>query len=350
MLYYNINPKTIQDDDLLANKYKDSKLNKLLNGNGINNIPNLNIITTSSAVEEANKCGNGPLKILKDSIDDYDCQKICATSNASALIVNEGDSFSFSNTGLDPGLYCMLGDRLDCEPQTTYPVMTLNSVTCYPKYPELFGGETGKKIVACNDSLIYDPKNYLYDRLNQKPVYNTNGILMTSEGADEKLSDGLYRFVCKFEGEDERGNLYMENPLSRYHPIKNMCASMIYRAHPNVKTIFNEDGSVTCDCGDYQETRVVNIDPNDKSSKCASERDSIEPVNKELYKMTKTYPCFTLFSPFTDIGKMHPCPPEQFTREGNMFSKLEMNISDDTTALIGHPLYKNLKLGTAFFN
>lgn len=345
LLYYKIDDKTIKEDDELADAYADSKMNALLNGSGINNIPNLNIVTTNSDIDVANKCASGPIKIQKDYISDVSCQKLCMSSNASSLVVNAGDHISYNNSELSAGVYCLLGDRPECNLQTTYAVMTLNSVVCYPKYPELFGGPTGDKVVACNDSNIYDAKNYLYDNLTQQRVYSPAGLYLTSAGADELMPDGSYRFVCKFKGEDVRGNTYIQHPLDRFHPMKNECAKLIYRAHPDVVTKYGSDGSRICDCGNIQETRVANIDPNDPSSLCSSIQESVTPINKDLQILNKPYPCYTAYSPFKDIGSMHPCPPDQFTREGNMIGKIELPMSYNLNAFISHAEYKSMTDG-----
>lgn len=345
-MHYKLDKKTISEDEALADKFGNSKMNALLNGSGINNIPNLNIITTNSDIELANKCGDGPLKVDYTSINDSQCQKICLTSNASALMVNEGENIAYNNAELSAGAYCLLGDKPECDLQTTYAVMTLNSVVCYPKYPELFGGTDGRKIVACNDSSIYDSKNYLYDGLTQSRVYNTSGIIMTSDGADEKLPDGTYRFTCKFEGEDPRGNRYLQHPLNRFHPIKNRCAELIYRSHPDVKSVFEEDGTITCDCGDIKETRVSNINPNDKTSQCSSIQSTSKVLNKSKLQVTIPYPCFTLYSPISHIGTMLPCPTDQFTRQGNLIGEITLVASTDPTAAIMHGEYNSMVDGT----
>lgn len=349
MLYYKIDDKTIKEDEALAEKYADPKMNALLNGSGINNIPNLNIITTNSDIETANKCAAGPVKVQNNYISDAACQKLCLTSNASALIVNSGDHIAYNNSELVEGAYCLLGERPECDLTTTYAVMTLNSVVCYSKVPELFGGTLGKTVVACNDLKHYDADNYLYDGLNQRRVYNSENIYFTADGANEKLPDGSYRFTCVFEGEDDRGNLYQEHPLNRFHPIKNECASLIYRAHPDVKTKWNENGTRICDCGDFQETRVGNMDPDDPSSLCSSIISKLEKVDKEQMLLTKPYPCFTMFSPAVNIGSMHPCPPEQFTRQGNMIGKLELTVSTNTNTFLSYGDYKSLSDGFCIY-
>lgn len=350
MLYYKFDDTRIRADvDKLAKKLQSNPIQALINGSGINNIPNLNITTTNPQIAKANDCGNGPVYIGSHG-SDHDCVRICSNSSASVINVSDGDTFIYNSSTLQPGAHCILGERPMCNMKTTYAMMTVNSVVCRSKYPQLVGGPVGTTIIACNDRKINDPQNYLWD-------YATNSRFspLTTEfqSADELLPDGSYRFRCKFQGVDNQNNQYIENPLNRFHPFENYCAALIYSAHPDVKTKIDlENGTFECDCGEYEQTRVRHIDLNDKTSQCSSKSIAIvKDVNdKEILHLP--YKCFTLFSTIDDVGRYLPCPNDQFTVQGSKIAELQIPFSRKIDALIEHPIYKdfNADAGTVFMD
>lgn len=345
LLYYSFNKNLQAENDELAAKLADGPLQSLLNGSGINNIPLLNIISTNPAVTKANNCGKGPVYIGNTG-SDSDCIKVCANSSASVINVEEGETFISNSSVLQPGAHCIIGPRPECNMKTTDALMTINSIVCRPKFPNLFGGPTGTNVVACNNRLINDPQNYLWDyKYNQKVDPWTT--VVTDE--DELLNDGAFRFRCRFNGYDVRQNKYMQHPFNRFHPISNYCASQIYRAHPDVQTIFKSDGTFECDCGNAQDTRVQNLDPNDKSSLCSNIIKQVELDIRNRYTITVPYKCFTLYSLLEDVGKYPPCPNDQFTREGSQMSYVTVPFTTNDKALIEHPMYADFASDNGIF-
>ncbi|ATZ81582.1 PIF-2 [Drosophila innubila nudivirus] len=340
LLYYSFKDDIELENEKTAIKLSNNKIQNLLNGSGINNIPSLNIVTTNPEIIKANECGNGPAYIGKTGTD-HDCTQICSNSSASVINVAENEMYIYENTTLQVGAYCIIGDRPQCNMNTSYAMMTINSVTCRPRYPELIGGPLGNTIVACNNRDIIDPQNILWDyKFNEK--FNTFTTILSN--VDETLEDGSYRFQCRFNGYDTRKNQYMAHPFNRFHPIRNYCASGITSAHPNVKTIINpETGTYECDCGDFNETRVKNIDPNDKTSLCSNVSFDIKDDVKNRKLMTVPYRCFNLFSPISDVGTYLPCPNDQLIRDGSHYSSVTIPFSTNTNALIEHPEYKSFQ-------
>lgn len=341
-LYYKFDKNIEQRNESWAEKLADDKLQALLNGSGINNIPTLNIITTNAAVRKANACGKGPVRI-GDTGTDQDCIRACANSTASVINVEPGETYIYESAVLEAGANCILGPRPQCNMKTTYALMTVNSIVCRSKYPDLVGGPLGTTVVACNNKHINDPQNYLWDyRYNKK----FDPLSTEFTDANEVLNDGTYRFRCKFNGYDVRQNKLIQHPKNRFQPFRNYCASKIYAAHPAVQTILKDDGSFECDCGDPRETRVQNFDPNDKSSFCSnvSKADNDDYLDRRILKVP--YECFTLYSTLEDVGKLFPCPNDQFTRQGSQFSFVEVPYSTKLNAVIEHPIYRDFNDGT----
>lgn len=336
-LYYAFNKNIATQNDELAAKLSNGKLEALLNGSGINNIPNLNIVSTNAAVSTANACGKGPV-YLGNSGTNQDCIRTCANSSASVINVAAGETYIYESAVLQPGASCIIGPRPQCNMKTSYAMMTVNSIVCRSKYPDLVGGPLGTTVVACNNRQITDPQNYLWDyRYNKKFDPLTTDIT----DANEVLNDGSYRFQCKFHGYDVRQNQYVEHPNNRFQPFRNYCASEIYAAHPNVKTVVY-GADYRCDCGAYESTRVQNIDPSDPSSLCSNYSSSETIDDKQRRQLNVPYKCFTLFSPLDDVGKYLPCPSEQFTREGSQFGLLTVPFSTNPNQVIEHPMYKSM--------
>lgn len=338
LLYYSFDSDIPKRNEALAVKLADDKINALLNGSGINNIPNLNIITTNAAVNKANACGKGPVHIGSTGTD-QDCIRTCVNSSASVINVAEGETYIYESAVLQPGANCIIGARPQCNMKTSLAMMTVNSVVCRSRFPDIIGGPLGTNVVACNNKQITDPQNYLWDyKYNKKFDPLSTNIL----DVDEQLNDGTFRFRCKFGGYDVRKNQYIEHPHNRFHPYRNYCASEIYAAHPNVRTIIHSDGTYECDCGTFQDTRVKNINPKDKTSLCSNVSISVEDEVKQRKILKVPYKCFTLFSTLEDVGKSLPCPNDQFTRDGSQYSEISIPFTTDMNAIIEHPQYADM--------
>lgn len=336
LLYFKFSGDIKDQNEKLAKKLQDHNIQTLLNGSGINNIPNLNLVSLNPNVVKANKCSNGPVYIGATGTDS-DCVRTCANSSASVVQVEPDHVVIYDSAVLQPGANCIIGPRPMCNMNTTYAMMTINSVVCRPKFPQLVGGPLGNTMIACNNRIIDDPQNYLWDYLNNVKF---SPLTTDIENVDEMLPDGSYRFRCRFNGLDNHNNTYIESNLNRFHPMENYCAALVYSAHPDVKTVFTENG-VECDCGDFEETRVKHIDPNDKSSQCSSIAFEVKQDVRNRYLMTVPYKCFTLYSPIEDVGKYLPCPNELFTRQGNQIASVTIPYTTKIDALIEHPVYKD---------
>lgn len=314
------------------------ELSSLVNGASINNIPSLNIITNNALVNIAKECENGPVSVGIVTRTDNECIRVCANSTAHVLNITDNDHYYFNSTKLLKGAYCMIGKRPNCNMRTTLTIITINSVVCHAKFPEFFDSNTGNSVVACNDVLTYHPLNVLWDyKFNE--MVDPETIRM--DDVNEVLPDfSDYRFKCRFNGKDISGNKYMEHPYNRFHPIRNYCAQDINHAHGSVKTLFDiEKKTVTCDCGDYETTRVRNLIPSDPVSTCSSKSYIITNVDKFKKQITIPYKCFTVNSPITDVGKYMPCPPDIFINDSCRMDTITLNYTDEPNVPIEHPNY-----------
>lgn len=336
-----------RNEELAKNLYEEGPLQNLLNGSGINNIPSLNLVSTSPEISQANNCANRPVYVANKNelLTDAECVSICLNSTAKAInVLNDNETYIFDSAALNKGSYCMIGSRPRCNMKTTYAILTINSVTCQPKFPNMVGGQLGNTVVACNNTQINDPRNVLWD-YRENEEFNPITTIFTNE--DEQLANGSFRFRCKFDGLDRRANKYIENPLNRFHPIENYCSDLIYRAHPDVQTkfIYDENKKISdyeCDCGETDETRVKNLDPFDPHSQCSSISQEIKDDIKYRKILTVPYRCFTLYSAISDVGKYLPCPNEQFTREGNQIAAVTLKIAEIINPVIEYPRYEQL--------
>lgn len=337
MLFFIYDPNLIPQNEKLAEKLRYGPLQSLLNGSGINNIPSLNIITTNAAVATANQCGRGPVNIGLSGTDS-DCVKVCANSSAKAVQVGPDEQYYYGSFALNEGANCIIGPRPECDTKTTIVLMTINSVVCRSKFPRIIGGTIGTNVVACNNRLIQSPNNVLWDyKYNEK----FNPLTTTITDEDEVLPDGTYRFRCKYRGTDSRGNTYQENPFDRFHPISNYCASLIFRAHPDVRTVFTQNNTdYYCDCGNFSDTRVKNIVEEDKRSQCSPTSLQITSYDKGVKTAIIPYKCFTLFSPIDSVATSLPCPNDQFTREGLQMGTVKVTYTENTKTVLEHPLYQ----------
>lgn len=339
LLWYSFQANIKQSTEEWAKKLQNNKINALLNGSGINNIPNLNIISTNAQVTTANDCQNGPVYIGEQGTRD-DCIQTCVNSSANVLNVREGDTYAYDSHILQKGAYCIIGPRPQCNMRTTIALMTINSIICRSKFPNIIGGDLGTEIVACNNRIISDPQNILWDYgKNEKfSPYTT-----TITDADEKLPDGSYRFACKYNGTDSASNNYIPNPLDRFHPMINYCAGLVRAADSSVQTVFDmNDQTFHCDCGDFEQTRVQNIDPNNKASQCSNLIVEDRVVTKSKRELIVPYKCFNLFSPLSDVGRYLPCPNDLFTRDGAQMATVTIPFTLNPSEVIEHPKYADM--------
>ncbi|KAI5630602.1 pif-2 [Venturia canescens] len=346
LYYYSFEPKIAEDNKRMAEELRDTDLSSLLNGSSINNIPQLNLITTNAVVALANKCGKGPVFIGSKDATDSECIKTCLSSTAKVLNVRDDHTFYYSVI-LKRGAHCIIGPRPECNMRMTRALMTINSVTCRSRFPSLVGGPLGTQVVACNNLVINDPKNVLWD-YKYDTQFDPDLTILDHE--DERLPDGSYRFRCKFRGKDARNNFYVQHPNNRFHPFKNYCTANAYGTLDEMGAIISDDKrSFVCDCGNPERTRMYNMFPNDPKSQCSPHTLKAGPAEKKdpghemntKQILSVPYKCFTTKSPIDDIANYMPCPRDKI--KGNtVLQKVELQFTEDKDSLIEHPFYNDM--------
>lgn len=124
----------------------------------------LNNYSTNPNIETANNCAHGPVPINAPNGSDHDCVLLCVNKDAKLINIRNNENVFFEQKLLPSGMYCKLGSVPNCNTRTSYTLLTLNSILCRSRYPEIFGGESENQIIACNNESINDALNVLWDR------------------------------------------------------------------------------------------------------------------------------------------------------------------------------------------
>ncbi|UBZ25599.1 PIF-2 [Carcinus maenas nudivirus] len=303
----------------LNSNVMNEKLMQLNNANTLYNLPNVTLQTNNTDIDNLVDCKNkikyiGSYTDNNATLDTYRnlCKNTCG--GAGELIMAQTDTdYVYNNEFVKAGIYCTV-DPVPCNMNTGYAVATVNSVKCNSKYPKMFGGPSASNIIACNDEKYPSTGSVLWDYANNEKV-DPLTVVMTDE--DEKLPDGSYRFRCKFN-ETLNGNPYIEHPLDRFHPITDKCNDMIYKADYSVHANITET-DWSCDCGDFDVTRVKHLDENDTKSICTS---CYRSKNNNIYKIP--YICFKEQSPYSLPKINQPCI--EYDTPGNSCNTIDLKI------------------------
>ena len=306
-----------------VNKLADGNLSQLLNGNSLVNLPIVTYTTNNIEINQLQRCQQGPIFMGTDTSVDYSqlCFNTCGSTGRS-LTIEENQQYFYNDLQLTPGVWCVI-HTTDCNMRTGYVTASINSVVCRTRYPNMFGGVYATNIVACSNEFIPNNQSVLWDNLYNVAV-NPLTIQMTHE--DELLPDGSFRFTCKY-GLDSNGNPLLPHPLNRFQPITDPCNNTIYRASFDVHADISSNGWF-CDCGNFNETRVKNIDPNNPKSTCTSCLPNYNSTNNEY---TIPYNCFTVNSPFRSLYEQSMCNITKYTTQGNLCDTFKLQATDVTT-------------------
>ena len=308
-----INPGVREHFDYILQSTEDftnRALVKLKNANALVNLPTVRFNTNNPELINFQKCKDSAHFLGLDASTDFtrQCFGLCG-DDGSVLEVSGNTEYYHEGRKLTPGYWCVV-NAVACNTNTSYIVSTVASTVCRPKYPNMFGGDDGGLIVACNDEKYPATGSVLWDHaLNQ--AVNAANVVMDSE--DEKMADGNFRFACKF-GLDAKGNKYIAHPLNRFHPIPDRCNNHIYRAHDSVHLELSEN-SWKCNCGLFEDTHVRHLIESDPQSTCTNCVGSFKNSLNELSSIPRV--CYTKYSLAKQITSSHPCPPSKFLIQGN---------------------------------
>jgi len=301
----------------------------LINGNSLVNLPNITFITNNPEIQQQVNCQNGAIYLGPNDGSNYigACKSQCGGAGNLIVIETEADEYFVNGTKLGVGVWCSV-QPLPCNLKTGYVVASLNSYVCRPKYPNMFGGPTASNIIACNNENYSATGSQLWDYKFNVAV-DPSSVIMSNE--DEKLSDGTFRFRCKF-GKDTNRNPYVENPLNRFHPMRNWCNKTVPAAHPDVKLrVTTSPDTWLCDCGDYRITNVKNADPDNPQSTCsACIYELTGDLQEERFNGAEiTFPrtCFNINSPYTQVFTDLPCNPNNFISLTPFCDRMKFNVT-----------------------
>lgn len=302
-------------DATLQNK----ELTELINGSNFNNLPSLNIMTNNTEITSLNSCKSGATWLGQEDKDyTNNCYSACG-GNGKVIKISNSDEYYVNNSKLLPGYWCVI-ESVYCNPNTGYIAATVNGGVCKSRFPRMFGGNDATTIVACGNNenpvagILYD---YKYN-----VAVDATTVNLTDE--DEKLQDGTFRFACKYK-DDNAKNKYVEHPLDRFHPQKDSCLASVFAAHRDAHVNFTEEGW-TCDCGEYNTTRIKNL--NGPQSKCTSCLATSSKIADNTYEHKIPINCITLYSTPDQIPNLNPCPGELFVRQGNQCSTTTLRVAN----------------------
>lgn len=308
----------LKSEEILNN----AALAALVNANTLSNLPNINIDTNNDDVAEMIKCKDSAILMDKTIDPNKNYTQLCKNkcgANGSVVLLQKGQEYFFNNVALAEGAWCVL-NSIPCNLNTGYVVATVNSNICKSKYPSMFGGADAGTIIACNNEKYPATSSKLWDYANNEEV-DPQLVIMTHE--DEKLTDGQFRFRCKYN-ETDNGNPYMAHPLNRFHPLRDLCTESVYRAPYEAHAVVS-DSSWYCECGVFEDTRIKHLDPKNIKSTCTScyyEKD------KNTYRIP--YRCFTMDSHFIKPTQLPPCL-NNFLNPGNKCDTITLNIEEHVT-------------------
>lgn len=311
--------------NLSTRKFNET-LGDLKNANVMQNISYVNLSASNPELMHLLSCDVQPKflgPVVKDpSVYLKTCFRDCGGNSEVVQIEHENEEWIYGSTKLGIGAWCVVHPP-DCNLKTSYVVRTVNAVKCQSKFPHLFGGVTGDLIVACNDYERQSANSQLWDMAENVQITGANVRNLSIRSEDELLPDGSRRFVCKF-GEGPNGNKFTHLPNLPYHPIEDRCIEDVPFASLDAHVNWTKN-SFTCECGDFNKTRIKNKDPNDKQSKCTSCISSYDE-SKKLFTLARE--CWTVNFPMQRLMMnpyLLPCPGDKFNSAGNFCVKEEFH-------------------------
>lgn len=177
------------------------------------------------------------------------CADRCNVSSEDEVqytFVTDNSRYISGRLHLKSGAWCLPTTAASCNTNTSLVVYSINGWMCLPK-TDLFGGEGGNRILACDGSIRDNMTN---------ETYNTYipANLTFNDFYEDKLSDGRYRFECPPDLRDEYQNKFLRSPFNRFHLIHNYCVKDIPFADDAIRPNF-ETGRCNC-TGKYYETET----------------------------------------------------------------------------------------------
>lgn len=117
-----------------------------------------------------------------------DCSSKCG-SDYEYIFIEKNKSIIINKVKLF-GAYCIKKELAKCNLNTSMAIVGLGEYKCLTNFPTILSGKHGRTIVACNGKLKDNLHHTIYE--NNIP----SNLTLSSEGFDERLEDGSFRFTC----------------------------------------------------------------------------------------------------------------------------------------------------------
>ncbi|AAK94116.1 CUN038 similar to AcMNPV ORF22 [Culex nigripalpus nucleopolyhedrovirus] len=288
-------------------------------------LPNIQLNADFGTLDGETLCFQTPILVGTVRQQNFDCSIVCNNVTAQYFFVDKTDRVVVNGDVLSEGGYCTVNSiPQSCARNTSIVLFQLNQWNCIPEDPRMFAGVANMVQVAGRQHAhLIRPdqidRNVLVDRLLGVPVDITRNIFRQSW--DELLEDGTRRFVVQCGALDINNNPMMVNPFNQIECLPNVCTT-VRNVHPDVRPNFLTG---ECECGNENVTRVTHINPNDRSSMCASIVDRFNPTDNSY---TFRIDCLSASSPITraTVDKIqHLCPPDVFTSNADAAYSLTLH-------------------------
>ncbi|QEI03637.1 PIF-2 [Rachiplusia nu nucleopolyhedrovirus] len=280
----------------------------------LESLPALDFNTELGTINEGeSKCLSVPIYVGSENTPNFDCTVLCDNPAAAYFFVGEYDRFVVNGQLLTRGGYCTTNSiPRNCNRETSVVLHSLNQWSCIAEDPRYFAGpENMVQIAGRQHANRIAPgqinRNILFDRLLGMEVDVSRNTFRQSW--DETLpNSNERRFVVQCNALDDHNNRMFLNPLNPLECLPNICTN-VSNVHPDVKPDFEKN---ICDCGDFNVTRVRNIDPGDPTSICAS---VINTFNRDLMSHQVRVECSNMDLLISKYNRNNLlCPPTIFNQ------------------------------------
>ncbi|APO13925.1 PIF-2 [Plodia interpunctella granulovirus] len=263
-------------------------------------------------LEGSSSCFSVPTLVTVTNTGTFDCAAVCNDDRAVYFFVNPNDKFVVNGTLLMSGGYCTMNSvPRNCNSETSLILYSVNQWTCIAEDPRYFAGEGNLVQIAGRqhgDHILPGDadKIVLWDNERNRAV---NPVMVSHRYTwDDRMADGKRRFEVRCEALDIRHNLMFNNPHNEIECLPNVCTTVNW-IHRDVRPNFDNG---TCDCGNFNNTRVRHITDSDPTSMCASIVNRLD-FQEGAYEFRVG--CLSLDTPITEYHEDKLlCPPDIFNQ------------------------------------
>lgn len=161
-------------------------------------------------------CNDGLFLGHSDS-QTIDCNDVCGGEGKYEYkYIDAHHRVVVNNRMLERGAWCLPSELAKCNLNVSYALSGIDQYQCVTAYPDIFGGSTGNRIVACL------PFNSIIDRKTDKIYSQYIPPNFSIDDIDERLDDGSFRYQCHIP--DGQYRTFAEFNLgSRFQLVSDSC-------------------------------------------------------------------------------------------------------------------------------